>query len=209
MLPDSAALEGFEVVDAKKCREVHVRNRWLQKSADLLERRACETTFHASFLISVSQPAAASQQQPASCSQPASPASQPSQPANVASGHRSLRPPAIRHRCLQTLNKGHPIGCHRLAQPATGCHRPPQAAKPSGTHSTRGAAKHAINPSNIDDMANGRLWDDHFRHLGHPPKFYRVQDASSGNNSPFWYYFRFNLMKDHSKITKCHVVSKK
>ena len=31
-----------------------------------LERRACETTFHASFLISVSQPAAASQQQAAS-----------------------------------------------------------------------------------------------------------------------------------------------
>ena len=23
----------------------------------------------------------------------------------------------------------------------------------------------------------GRLWDDHFRDLGHPPKFYRVQDA--------------------------------
>ena len=87
-----------------------------------LERRACETTFHASFLISVSQPAAASQQQPASCSQPAKPASQasqPSQPANVASGHRSLRPPAIRHRCLQTLNKGHPIGLHRLPQAAT------------------------------------------------------------------------------------------
>ena len=125
-----------------------------EESADLLERRACETTFHASFLISVSQPAAASQQQPASCSQPASPASQPSQPANVASGHRSLRPPASRHRCLQTLNKGHPIGPHRLAQVGTGWHRPPQAAKPSGTHSTRGAAKHATNPSNIDDMAN-------------------------------------------------------
>ena len=23
----------------------------------------------------------------------------------------------------------------------------------------------------------GRLWDDHFRDLGHPPKIYRVQDA--------------------------------
>ena len=23
----------------------------------------------------------------------------------------------------------------------------------------------------------GRLWDDHFRDLGYPPKFYRVQDA--------------------------------
>ena len=36
----------------------------------------------------------------------------------------------------------------------------------------------------------GRLWDNHFRQLGHPPKFYRVQDASSGNNSPFWYHVR-------------------
>ena len=56
-------------------------------SAGLLERRACETSFVA----------AASQQQPASCSQPAKQASQPSQPAsqsaNVASGHRGLRPP--------------------------------------------------------------------------------------------------------------------
>ena len=101
---------------------------WIAESADLRERRACETTFHASFLISVSQPAAASQQQPASCSQPASPASQPSQPANVASGHRSLRPPAIRHRCLQTLNKGHPIGCRSPPQPATARHRVPQPA---------------------------------------------------------------------------------
>ena len=41
----------------------------------------------------------------------------------------------------------------------------------------------------------GRLWDDHFRQLGHPPKFCRVQDASSGNHSPFWYHFRFILMK--------------
>ncbi len=55
------------------------------KSADLSERRACETTFQSSFLISVSQPAAASQQQPASCSQPASQASQASQPAKPAS----------------------------------------------------------------------------------------------------------------------------
>ena len=55
----------------------------------------------------------------------------------------------------------------------------------------------------------GRLWDDHFRQLGHPPKFYRVQDASSGNNSPFWYHFRVNLMKNHWKITKNHVFSKK
>ena len=55
----------------------------------------------------------------------------------------------------------------------------------------------------------GRLWDDHFRHLGHPPKFYRVQDASSGNNSPFWYNFRVILMKNHSKIINLHVFSKK
>ena len=27
------------------------------------------------------------------------------------------------------------------------------------------------------DEVMGRLWDDRFRDLGHPPKFYRVQDA--------------------------------
>ena len=43
----------------------------------------------------------------------------------------------------------------------------------------------------------GRLRDDHFRHLGHPPKLCMVQDASSGNNSSFWYHVRVNLMKHH------------
>jgi hypothetical protein len=55
----------------------------------------------------------------------------------------------------------------------------------------------------------GRLWDDHFRHLGHPPKFCRVQDASSGNNSPFWYHVRVKLIKNHATIIKCHVFSNK
>ena len=55
----------------------------------------------------------------------------------------------------------------------------------------------------------GRLWDDHFRDLGHPPKFYRVQDASSGNNSPFWYHFRVILMENHWKIINLHVFLKK
>ena len=27
------------------------------------------------------------------------------------------------------------------------------------------------------DKIMGRLWDDHFRDLGHPPKLYRVQDG--------------------------------
>ena len=45
----------------------------------------------------------------------------------------------------------------------------------------------------------GRLWDDHFRQLGHPPKFYRLQDASSGNTSPVWYDFKVNLMTNHYK----------
>ena len=34
-------------------------------------------------------------------------------------------------------------------------------------------------------LVMGRLWDEHSRHLGHPPKFYGVQDAISGNNSTF------------------------
>ena len=54
----------------------------------------------------------------------------------------------------------------------------------------------------------GRLWDDHFRYLGHPPKFCRVQDTSSGNNSPYWYHFRVIFMKHHSTITKYQVFSK-
>ena len=35
-----------------------------------------------------------------------------------------------------------------------------------------------------------------YRHLGYPPKFYRVQDAISGNNSRFWYHFRVILIKN-------------
>ena len=128
-------------------------------------------------------PAATRQRQPASCSQPAKPASQASQPAsqasqpaNVASGHRSLRP---RHQASMAPNSY--IGAsNRSPQAATGC-------QTLWHPRHQGAAKHAINPSNIDDMANfptnhlggvmGRLWDDHFRDLGYPPKFYRVQDA--------------------------------
>ena len=158
---------------------------------------------------SSSQPAATRQLQPASQpSQPAKPASQPTlHPGIEASG---LQPAGIdvSKLLIRGIQSGG-TGRHRPPQAATGRHRLPQAAKLSGTHSTRGAAKHAINPSNIDDMANGRLWDDHFRHLGHPPKFYRVQDASSGNNSPFWYYFRVICMKNHLKIIKYHVFSKK
>ena len=48
-------------------------------------------------------------------------------------------------------------------------------------------------------LATGRLWDDYLRHLGYPPKFYRVQDAISGNNSTLWYYSNSILMKNHQK----------
>ena len=82
------------------------------------ERRACETTSH--------QPAAASQQQPASCSQPAKPASQASQPAKPASQRCiwASKPQASRHRWLQTLNIG---ASNRFPQPATARHSPAQA----------------------------------------------------------------------------------
>ena len=46
-------------------------------------------------------------------------------------------------------------------------------------------------------------WDDFgttiffLRHLGYPPKNYRVQDAISGNNSRFWYHFRIILIRNH------------
>ena len=60
-----------------------------------------------------------------------------------------------------------------------------QAGSPLAPTAPGGAAKHATNPSNIDDMATfptnrvmGRLWDDHFMDLGDPSKFHRVRDAS-------------------------------
>ena len=36
-----------------------------------------------------------------------------------------------------------------------------------------------------------------YRHLGYPPKFYRVQDANSCNNSWFWYHFGVISTKNH------------
>ena len=116
------------------------------------------------------------------------PASQPRQPASQPSGHRSLRPPGIDvsklfYRVIQSVL----IRFHRRAQAATG---PQTFWHPQH----QGAAKHATNPSNIDDITNfpanidaianfpanrvmGRLWDDHFMDLGYPSKFYGVQDA--------------------------------
>ena len=48
----------------------------------------------------------------------------------------------------------------------------------------------------------GRLWDDHFRHLGHPPKFYRFQDAGFIDGSSIWWQFRLILKTNHWKIIK-------
>ena len=124
-----------------------------------------------------------SQQQPASSnppaaasqpSQPASQASQPSQPASQASQRCiwASEPQASRHRCLQTLNIG---ASNRFPQGATGCHRRAQAGKLSVTHSTREAAKHAINPSNIDDMAITCYKPNRFfrKYKKFPPGFFR------------------------------------
>ena len=61
-------------------------------------------------------------------------------------------------------------------------------------------------------LAKGRLWDEHLRHLGYPPKFYRVQDAISGNNSPFLYHFRVVLVENHKNIcffSKSNIKKKK
>ena len=55
----------------------------------------------------------------------------------------------------------------------------------------------------------GRLWDDHFRHLGHPPKFYRVQDAGFIDNSSSWWEILIISKKNHWKISKNHVFSLK
>ena len=92
-----------------------------------LERRACETTFHASFLISVSQPAAASQQQPASSSQPASQASHPSQPASQASQptlHLGIEASGLQASGID----GSKLLYRGIQSVPTARHSPPQAA---------------------------------------------------------------------------------
>ena len=48
----------------------------------------------------------------------------------------------------------------------------------------------------------GRLWDDHFRDLGHPPKFYRVQDACFIGGSSIWWQIIVILEKNHWNILK-------
>ena len=55
----------------------------------------------------------------------------------------------------------------------------------------------------------GRLWDDHFRHLGHPAKFYRVQDAGFKDNSSSWWQICIILITTIWKTSKTHVFSPK
>ena len=47
----------------------------------------------------------------------------------------------------------------------------------------------------------GRLWDEPFRHLGHPPKFYRVQDAGFINGSSSWWQINVILKICFGEIT--------
>ena len=58
-------------------------------------------------------------------------------------------------------------------------------------------------------LVMGWLWDDQFRHLGHPPKFYRVQGAIFIENSSSWWHISLILMKYHWRITKYNVCSPK
>ena len=138
------------------------------------ERRACGT-----FRIPLIQPSQLGQP-----SQPSQP-SQPGRPASQASW--ASKPQASWHRCQQFFFIGAPASLLRVPQAATGRHRGDSLLAPTAPG---GAAKHATNPSNIDDMATfptnrvmGRLWDDHFMALGYPSKFYRVQDAISIDGS--------------------------
>ena len=86
---------------------------------------------------------------PAKPVQPAKPASQASQPARPASRtSRASKPQASRHRCQQFFFIGAPTRALRGAQGATGRITFWQPQHQGG------AAKHATNPSNIDDMTN-------------------------------------------------------
>ena len=58
----------------------------------------------------------------------------------------------------------------------------------------------------------GRLWDDHFRDLGYPPKFYRVRDAGFIGGPSIWWQIIIIIIiiimilkKHHRKIIKIHV----
>ena len=55
----------------------------------------------------------------------------------------------------------------------------------------------------------GRLWDDHFRDLGHPPKFYRVQDACFIGGSSIWWHIIVSFRKNQWKIMNFNVFSPK
>ena len=48
-------------------------------------------------------------------------------------------------------------------------------------------------------LVTGRLWDDHFRDLGHPPKSYRVQDAGFIGGSSIWWQLILISMKQTLK----------
>ena len=60
-------------------------------------------------------------------------------------------------------------------------------------------------------MDTGRLWDDHFGHLGYQPKFYRVQDAIFTNSlnygNHFWPIFQKNIK--NVLFWKSHLQKKK
>ena len=55
----------------------------------------------------------------------------------------------------------------------------------------------------------GRLWHDHFKHLGHPPKNYRVQDASFIDGSSSWWQISVILKKIYWEIIKNNVFHQK
>ena len=57
-----------------------------------------------------------------------------------------------------------------------------------------------MRPDSNSRMATGRLWDEHLRHLGYPPKFYRVQDAISGDNFRFRCHARVMFIKNHQNL---------
>ena len=118
---------------------------------------------------------------PAKPVQPAKTASQASQPARPASqASRASKPQASRHRCQQFFFIGAPArflrppqGATRGAQGATGgitfWHPQHQGGQPNMPQT------HQISMI-WQTFQQIESWDDHFRDLGYPSKFYRVQD---------------------------------
>ena len=132
---------------------------WNRNPPTSSERRACENlASHSSLSSQASQ-------------------ARPGRPASQAS--RTSKPQASRHRCQQS-------SFYRGSSPplkaATGGHRPDSPLSLRRPLQLQGGQPSMPQTHQISMIwptsQQIESWDDHFKDLGYPSKFYRVQDAS-------------------------------